>query len=335
MPPKCVRVRTARVIMGVALLAAPLAAAAQPPGKVFRIGILSNVPLTDPRGAPLWGALTEGLRELGYVEGQNTTIVHRSSEGQYERLGDLAADLVRLKVDVIVVPAPQNAVAARQVTRTIPIVMASAGDPVESGLVDSLARPGGNVTGTTGLVGPEIVGKRLELLKEAVPKVSRVALLWNPANLSSASYLGETKAAARSLGMQLQMLEARGPEELEGAFAAMTRARADALVVIPDGMFLLHRSRIAVLAVKQRLPTMFGGRDHVDAGGLMSYAASLREGFRRAATYVDRILKGAKPGDLPIERPSQFELVINLKTAKALGLTIPQSLLLRADQVIE
>jgi putative ABC transport system substrate-binding protein len=191
------------------------------------------------------------------------------------------------------------------------------------------------VTGTTGLVGPEIVGKRLELLKEAVPRISRVALLWNPSNRSSAAYLGDTKAAARLLGIQLQMLEARGPEELEGAFARMTKERADALLVIPDGMFLLHRTRIAVLAAKQRLPTMFGGRDHVDAGGLMSYAASLREGFHRAATYVDKILKGATPGDLPIERPSKFELVINLKTAKALGLTVPQSLILRADQVIE
>ena len=329
---------TARLLVSLlllGLLAAPLAAEAQPAGKVFRIGILSNIPLTDPRGAPLWGAFIEGLRELGYVEGQNTTIADRSSEGKYERLPDLAADLVRLKVDVIVVPAPQNAVAAMQATRTIPIVMASAGDPVESGLVDSLARPGGNVTGTTGNVGPEILGKRLELLKEAVPKVFRVALLWNPANPSSASYLGETKAAARSLGVQLQMLEARGPEELEGVFAAMTRERADALFVMPDGMFLLHRTRIAGLAAKQRLPTMFGGRDHVDAGGLMSYAASLREGFRRAATYVDKILKGAKPGDLPLERPTKFELVINLKTAKTLGLTIPQSLLMRADQVIE
>ncbi len=327
--------RTAGAIMGVALIVAPLATAAQPPGKVFRIGILSNVPLTDPRGAPLWGAFTEGLRELGYVQGQNTTIVHRSSEGKYERLPGLAAELVRLKVDVIVVPAPQNAVAARQASQTIPIVMASAGDPVESGLADSLARPGGNVTGTMGFVGPEIVGKRLELLKEAVPKASRVAVLRNPAVVDTAALLGEAKAAAQSLGVQLQMLEARGPEELEGAFATMTRERADALLVIPDGMFLLHRTRIAVLAAKQRLPTMFGHRDHVDAGGLMSYAASLREGFRRAATYVDKILKGAKPGDLPIERPSKFELVINLKTAKALRLTIPPSLLLRADQVIE
>ena len=316
-------------------LAAPLDTAAQPPAKTFRIGILSNVPLTDPRGAPLWGAFTEGLRELGYVEGQNTTIVHRTTEGKYERLPSLAAELVRLKVDVIVVPAPQNAVVARQATPTIPIVMASAGDPLDSGLVESLARPGGNVTGTTGLVGPEIGGKRLELLKEAVPKVSRVVLLWNPANQSSASYVGGTKSAARVLAVQLQELEARGPEELERVFAGLTRKRFDAVLLIPDGMFLLHRARIAALAAMQRLPTMFGHRDHVDAGGLMCYGASMREGFRRAATYVDKILKGAAPGDLPIERPSKFELVINLKTAKALGLTIPPSLLARADQVID
>ncbi len=317
------------------LLAASLAAAAEQPGKVFRIGILSNVPVNDPQGTALWGAFIQGLRELGYVEGQNITIEHRSSEGKYERLPSLAADLVRLQVDVIIVPAPQNARAAKEATQTIPIVMASSGDPVADGLVTSLARPGGNITGLTGAVGPEIGGKRLELLKEAVPKLSRVAVLSNPANPSSAPILEATKTAARSLRVQLQMLEARGPDELGRAFAAMTRERPDALFVLGDGMFLLHRTRIVGFAAKQRLPTTFGGREDVDAGGLMSYAASGRDNFRRAATYVDKILKGAKPGDLPIERPTKFELVINLKTAKALGLTIPQSLLLRADEVIQ
>ncbi len=320
---------------GAVFLTAPLAADAQQSRRVFRIGILGNVPLTAPEGALLWGAFIQGLRELGYVEGQNITIEYRSSDGKYERLPDLAADLVRLKVDVIVVPAPQNALAAKNVTRTIPIVMASAGDPVADGLVASLARPGGNITGLSGLVGPEIGGKRLGLLKEAVPKVSRVAFLSNPANPPSAAYLGETKTAARSVKVQLQMLEAREPGEFERAFAAMTRERVDALLVLNDGMFLIHRTQIAVLAAKQRLPTMFGGREYVDAGGLMSYAASGRDNFRRAATYVDKILKGAKPADLPVEQPTKFELVINLKTAKALGLTIPPSLLQRADEVIQ
>jgi putative ABC transport system substrate-binding protein len=317
------------------LLATPLAAPAQQPEKVFRIGILSNVPVNDPQGAPLWGAFIQGLRELGYVEGQNITIEHLSSEGKYERLPGLAADLVRLKVDVIVVPASQNARAAKEVTWTIPVVMAGGIDPVADGLVTSLARPGGNITGLTGAVGPEIGGKRLELLKEAVPKVSRVAVLWNPANPSSAPYLESTKSAARSLRVPLQLLEARGPDEIGRAFAAMTRERPDALFVVADGMFFLHRTRIVGFAAKQRLPTTSGAREDVDAGGLMSYAASGRDMFRRAATYVDKILKGAKPGDLPIERPTKFELVINLKTAKALGLTIPPSLLGRADEIIQ
>ncbi len=327
--------RTFMALVSGGLLGAPLAAAAEQPGKVFRIGILSNVPVNDPQGALLWGAFIQGLRELGYVEGQNITIEHRSSEGKYERLPGLAADLVRLKVDVIVVPAPLNARAAKEATRTIPIVMAGSVDPVADGLVTSLARPGGNITGLTGAVGPEIGGKRLELLKEAVPKVSRVAVLSNPANPSSAPFLEATKTAARSLRVQLQMLEARGPDELGRAFAGMTSERPDALFVLADGMFFLHRTRIVGFAAKQRLPTTFGAREDVDAGGLMSYAASGRDNFRRAATYVDKILKGAKPGDLPIERPTKFELVINLRTAKALKLTIPQSLLLRADEVIQ
>src|SRR5438034_5088791 len=321
--------------MAGALLTAPLAAEAQQSGKVFRIGILANVWATDPRVEPLWQAFIQGLQELGYVEGQNITIEHRSSEGRYERLPALAAELVRLKVDVIVVPASQNALAAKEATRTIPIVMASAADPVAEGLVASLARPGGNITGLMGNAGPEIAGKRLELLKEAVPKVSRVALLSNPTNPASAPALGATRAAARSLRLQLQMLEARAPDEIERAFAAMTREHADALVVVTDAMFILQRRRIAAFAAKHRLPTMSGWREDVEIGSLMSYAASGRDNFRRAATYVDKILKGAKPGDLPVEQPTKFELVINLKTAKVLGLTIPQSVLGRADEVIQ
>jgi len=316
------------------LLAGPLAADAQQSGKLFRIGVLGNVPLTDPEGARVWGAFIQGLRELGYVEGRNITIEFRSSDGKYERLPELAAELVRLKVDVIVAPAGQNVVAAQRATRTIPIVMSGLTDPVGSGLVTSLGRPGGNVTGLSGF-STEIVGKQLELLKEMAPKVSRVAILWNPANQSHPLLLREAEAAARLLRVQLQTLEARGPDDFEMAFAAVTRERAGALLVAADGMFLLHRARIADLAAKTRLPAMYGLREYVDAGGLVVYGPSLRENFRRAATYVDKILKGAKPADLPVEQPTKFELVINLKTAKALGLTIPRSLLLRADQVIE
>jgi putative ABC transport system substrate-binding protein len=319
---------------GAVLLAAPLAAGAQQAGKVYRIGILANVPLADPEGARLWGAFIQGLRELGYVEGKNITIEWRFSGGKYERLPELAADLVRLKVDVIVAPATQNVAVAKQATGTIPIVMTGSGDPVGSGLVVSLARPGGNVTGLA-VLSTEIVGKQLELLKEMVPKVSRVAILWNPTNPPHRRALEAAKIAAHSLGIQLDALEAQRPDDLERAFAAMTRERAGALLVLRDGMFLLHSKRIVDLAAKSRLPAMSEGKDELANGGLMAYGPSLSESFRRAATYVDKILKGAKPADLPVEQPTKFELVINLKTAKALGLTIPQSLLARADEVIQ
>ena len=324
--------RTLAAIVGLALLAAPLAAA-PPPGKVSRVGILSNVPPSDPQGAVLWGAFIQGLRELGYVEGQNLMIEHRSSEGKYERLPALAAELVGAKVDLIVVPASQNALAARQVTRTIPIVMAAGTDPVKEGLVASLGRPGGNVTGLTVFVGPEIGGKRLGLLKEALPKLSRVAVLSNPGY--PYRFLEELQADAQALKLQLQMLEAREPDEVERAFATMTKQRPDALYVVGDGVMILRRVQIVSLAARQRLPTMFGGRDDVRAGGLMSYGPSGRENFHRAARYVDRILNGANPGDLPIERPVRFDLIVNLKTARALGLTLPPAVLGRADEVFE
>ncbi len=314
-------------------MAPPLAARAQQPGKVFRIGTVGTGSPTDPEGGSPWGAFIQGLREVGYVEGQNITIEHRSSKGRYEPLPALAADLVRLKVDVIVA-APSAQRAAKEATRTIPMVMAG-GDPVGSGFVASLAQPGGNITGVSSVAAPETVGKRLELLKEVIPRLSRVAVLGNPGNQAHAPALGEAKAAARSLGVQLQPLEAREPGDFEREFAAMTRERAGALLVLADGMFFAHRTRIAELAAKSRLPAMYGNREHVDAGGLMAYGASLRDAFRRAATYVDKILKGAKPGDLPVEQPTKFELVINLKTAKALGLKIPQSVLIRADEVIK
>ena len=326
--------RTFLGVMTGGLLAAPLAAEAQQADKVYRIGILGNVPLTDPSGARFWGEFSQGLRDLGYVEGRNITIENLSSDGRYERLPALAADLVRHKVDIIVAPAAQNVLAAKQATRTIAIVMVSVGDPGGNGLVASLARPGGNVTGTSFLTSA-MVGKQLELLKQITPRVARLAVLLNPANHGHLLALDEAKVAARSLGVPLQAVEARGPADLEGAFAAMTGERAGALFVPWDGMFLFHSVRITQLAARTRLPAMYGQRRYVDAGGLVSYGPSALESFRGAAAYVDKILKGAKPGDLPIEQPTKFELVINLKTAKALGLTIPPSLLQRADQVIE
>jgi putative ABC transport system substrate-binding protein len=268
------------------------------------------------------------------VEGQNIAIESRWAEGKYDRYPALAADLVRLKVDVIVAVGGRASDVAKHATRTIPIVMSVVIDPLGSGLVASLARPGGNVTGIS-LMTPDLVGKQLEVLKEVVPKVSRVALLWNPNNPGSAAQLREAEAAARALGVRLQILAARDPQEIDSAFAAMTRGRAAALVVLADAILLNQRRQIAELAAERRLPAVYGPSEHAEAGGLMAYSANLLDLERRAATYVDKILKGAKPADLPVQQPTKFELVINLKTAKALGLTIPPSLVLRADQVIE
>jgi putative ABC transport system substrate-binding protein len=279
-------------------------------------------------------AFRQGLRELGYVEGQNIAIESRWTEGKDDRLPALAADLVRSKVDVIVAETGAATRAAQQATRTIPIVMSLVNDPVGSGLVASLARPGGNVTGLT-IMSPDLVGKQLELLKEVVPKVSRVALLRHPDNPASAAQLREAEAAAQALGVRLQTLEARSPQEIDGAFAAMTRERAGALLVIPDTLFWSQRRQIVDLAVKRRLPSIRIGEAYAEAGGLMSYGPSYRDLERRAATFVDKILKGANPADLPVAQPTKFELVINLKTAKAIGLTIPQPLLQRADQIID
>jgi len=314
------------------LLAAAVPAHAQ--GTMRRIGILGNVPVTDPEGARLWGAFADGLRDLGYVDGRNVTIENLSSEGKYERLPALAADLVGHKVDVIVAPAAQNVEAAKRATRDIPIVMVSVGDPVGNGLVASLNHPGGNVTGTSFLTSA-LVGKQLELLKEIVPRASRLAILVNPTNPAHPLTLEEAKAAVRALGVQLQTVQAKGPEGFESAFAAMTREHAGALFVPWDGMFLLHLARLTQLAARWHLPALYGQRSFVDAGGLASYAPSASESFRRAASYVDKIFKGAKPGDLPVEQPTKFELVVNLKTARALGLTTSPRLLERADQVIE
>jgi len=322
-----------RAFMGVlasGLLAAPLAAEAQRAGKVHRIGYLSGG-LSTYRIE----AFRQGLRELGWVEGQNIVIEYRYAEGRFDRLPDLAAELVRLKVDIIVAVATPASAAAKNATETIPIVGISLGDPVGTGLIASLARPGGNVTGVSYSVGVETIGKGLELLKEIVPNVRRVAILSNPGNPLHAPAVRDVKVAARSLGVQLQLLETRGPTEFDGAFAAMAKERVGGLFVVADTMFNLHRAQLVELAAKSRLPAAYGTRDAVEAGGLMSYGPSLPDLFRRGATYVDKILKGAKPADLPVEQPTKFELVINLKTAKALGLTIPPSLLARADELIQ
>jgi putative ABC transport system substrate-binding protein len=316
------------------LLAAPLVAEAQQAVKVARIGHLS--PDLAAR-THLYEALRQGLRDLGYVEGRNVVIEIRDAEGKLERLPALAAELVALKVDVIVTAGTPAALAAKQATRTVPIVSAGVSDPVASGLITSLARPGGNVTGLSTFA-PELVGKCLELLKQAVPGVSRVAVLREPGGLGERTDKEMLKAAdgaTRALGVRLQVVEAQGPADFDRAFSDMTRVRAGALTVLPSNMFNTERRRLVDLAAKNRLPAVYERREFVDAGGLMSYGSNFADLFRRAASYVDKILKGAKPADLPIEQPTRFELVINLKTAKALGLTIPQPLLLRADEVIQ
>ena len=314
------------------LLAAPLAAEAQAPAKVPRIGFLSVLSLTDnPHELE---AFRQGLRELGYVEGQTIAIEYRFAEGRPERLPALAAELVRLKVDVIVTAGPPAPEAAKQATSTIPIVVAATGDPVAEGLVASLARPGGNITGLA-TISSELVGKQLELLKELVPKISRVAVLQNPSNNHHPFVVRQAEAAARALGLKLHIVQAGTSLEIDAAFAKMRSQRAGGVLVLRDAQFLTQRTQIAALAAKSRLPAVYSFRDQVEAGGLMAYGANSPQMYRRAATYVDKILKGAKPADLPVEQPTKFEFVINLKTAKALGLKIPQSLLQRADEVIQ
>ena len=275
------------------------------------------------------------LQELGWVEGQNLIIEYRWADGNVERLPDLAAELVRRKVDVIVAPAGSAALAAKNATSSIPIVMIFPSDPVEMGLVASLRRPGGNITGTTFTPGPEIFGKQLQLLAMLNAAIDDGVILSNPADPSFALQVREVEATARTLRIRLQHVEARGPEEFDSAFAAMARERADALLVNGTSTFLAHRAALAKLAVKGRLPTLCNFREIVEAGGLMAYAVNMPDFVGHAAVYVDKILKGAKPADLPIEQPTKFELTMNLKTAKSLGLTIPQSVLARADTVIQ
>jgi putative tryptophan/tyrosine transport system substrate-binding protein len=313
------------------LLAGPRVAEAQPAGKVYRLGYLTPVTVNPS----VLEAFRQGLRDLGWVEGQNIVIEYRSAEGRYDRLPDIAAELVRLKVDVIVAAPTPAALAARKATGTVPIVGVSLTEPVGIGLITSLARPGGNVTGVSYSVGTDIFGKDLALLKEVVPRVRRVAVLSNPDSPAQPLTVSNIKGAARPLGLRLLLLEARAPGDFDGAFSAMAREHVGALLVVTDPIFVPHRARLVTLAAKNRLPSISTQRADVEAGGLISYGPNFADMYRRAATYVDKILKGAKPADLPVEQPTKFELVINLKTAKALGLTVPPSVLLRADTIID
>jgi len=306
---------------------------AQSAGKVYRIGYIQTA--TPEEQLHLTKAFEDALRELGYVEGRNAVFERRFALGKQERLPELAAELVRLNVDVIMTGGNPVIGAAKQATSTIPIVMGASRDPVGAGFIGSLARPGGNITGLTNDTGLEIVGKYLELLKEVVPNASRVALLLNPIPPGAVNYRKATESAAKSLGVSLQVVEARGRDDFEGAFAMMARERVDAVVVQSDPIFFTGRKQVVDLATKYRLPAVFHAREFVEIGGLMSYGGSLDYQFRRAAVYVDKILKGAKPGDLAVEQSAKIDLVINRKTARTFGLTIPRELLLRADQVIE
>jgi putative ABC transport system substrate-binding protein len=326
-----------RLVVGVTLALASLldtgagAAEAQPAAKVARIGWLG----LDPAGGlHLRAAFLEGLRDLGYVEGRNLVVEIRYTGATLERAPGAAAELAALDPDVIVAGTTPAALAAKQATRSIPIVFASASNPVASGLVVSLARPGGNATGLA-FLSPELVGKHLDLLKQVLPGVSRVAVLWQPGERPVKDMLTGADVAARALGVRLHFVELRGPDDFDRAFSEVTRVRAGAVTCVPGSIFFVERQRLVDLAAKHRLPTVWPFREGVDAGGLMSYAPHLPDLFRRAATYVDKILKGARPGDLPVEQPTKFELVINLRTAKALGVTIPPSVLAGADQVIE
>ena len=320
------------VAFTLSVLLTPPATEAQQRDHLPRVGYLgTSSALLEPE---LVKAFREGLRDLGYVEGRNILIEYRWAEGNYQRYPDLVADLVNLKVDLILTTGTPGALAAKRATQTIPIVMAVAGDAVGAGLVSSLARPGGNVTGLTA-INPDLEGKRLGILREVFPKLTTLVVLLNPSNPYTAVSWEQTKVSAKALGIKLQPVELRGPGEFKDAFAKVARQRPDGITMVSDRFLLAHRTQIVDFVAKTRLPAMYPYRDFVVAGGLMSYSPSYEDLFRRAATYVDKILKGAKPADLPVEQPTKFELVINLKAAKTLGLTIPASVLARADQVIE
>jgi len=318
-------------LLAIFLVATVSFAEAQQSRKIPRIGYVSGG--ADPDSAQV-EAFRQGLRDLGYIEGKNVVVEFRSAEGKLDRISGLVAELVQLKVDLFVVTSLTAIRAAKQATKTIPIVMLSNADPVASGLVDSLARPGGNITGLTTLQ-RDLSGKRLELLTEAVPRISRVAVLWDPNASGPAISFKEYETAAHALKIQVQSLEVRGPNpDFEGAFQAVSTGRASALIPIRNSLINRYPKRIADLAMKKRLPSMCEGTDCVEAGGLMSYSVNQADSFRRVTTYVDKILKGAKPADLPVEQPIKFEFVINLKTAKQIGVTIPPNVLARADRVI-
>ncbi len=314
------------------LLAAPLGASAEQAAKVALIGFLGAS--TPANAEPYLEALRQGLRELGYVDGRGIVIEARSAQAKLERLPALAADLVRLNVDVILVGPLPAAVAAKNATQTIPIVFTAVGDPVGTGLVAGLARPGGNLPGLA-LISAELSGKRLQLLKEVVPRAPRVAVLWNPDDPGHGLAVKGAEIAARALSVELQAVEFRGYGDFDGAFQAAARGRAGALLVLDHPITLSGRAQLVRLAAKNRLPALYAYRESAEAGGLIAFGPNIRDNYRRAATLVDKILKGAKPADLPVEQPTRFELVVNLKTAKALGLTIPPSVLVRADQLIQ
>jgi putative ABC transport system substrate-binding protein len=319
-------------LLGGAAVVWPLPLSAQQPAKVPRIGFLGNS--TATLEAHLVGPFRDGLRDLGYEEGRNIVIEYRWAEGRYDRFPALIAELIALKVDVIVTAGTPASLAVKKATSSIPLVMVAVGDPVATGLVASLARPGGNITGVTSIAA-EIEGKRLELLREVVPELSHIAVLWNAASPIQVIQEKETRAAAQVLGMKMLSLGVRTREEIEDAFAAIVRERPGALFVLADRLFLHHRTRIMDFAVQHRLPGVHAYRELVEVGGLMSYGPSYADMHQRAAIYVDKILKSEKPADLPVERPVKFVLVLNLKAAKALGLTVPASVILRADEVIE
>jgi putative ABC transport system substrate-binding protein len=328
-------VTTRRVFLGVltgGLMAAPIATGAQSQAPIPRIGMLS--PFSPSDTAPWYQAFLQGLRDLGWIEGQNVSIAYRYAEGRTDRLPGLVADLVQLKVDIIVTSVTPDTLAAKNATRTIPIVMASAGDPVATGLVESLARPGGNITGLAQMA-PQLAAKRLELLKEMVPKLSRVGVIWNPEDLVATQIWTDIQLPARQLGLQLHSLEVRSLQDFDKAFERATIARVGALVITPSPLFVTNEQRIADFALKRRLPSIFHLKGFVERGGLAAYGPDRSDLFRRAATYVDKILKGAKPATLPVQQPTKFELVINLKTARAIGVTIPRHVLARADEVIQ
>lgn len=320
-------------ILVISLITASFHIAGAQQRKIPIIGYLSGG--SAPAAAPRVDAFRQGLRELGYTEGQNIGIEYRYADGNLDRMPDLAAELIRLKVDVIVSGTEQGTRAAQQATKSTPIVLTASGDPIASGFAASLARPGGNITGTTSSGSPETVRKRIELLKEAVPKISYVGVVWNPGNLGQRQQFEETEGAAKTLEIKLQSIELERPGDLENAFAAITKERPSGLLIFRSPIVTIHSKRITEFAEKNRLPTMFTYDQFVKDGGLMSYAPDLLDLDRRTAIYVDKILKGAKPADLPVQGPKKFDLVINLKTAQQIGLTIPAALLKRADKVIK